>query len=169
MGKQIILTKVVRFVAIIIVTVVGFISTVATSKESSVETSQIECNIKDISITSKLVGTNSPSGDTITGKIEITCKGEDGNEGVSGVMIKGRALWQDIGEVGPSNSDGKISVNKSATLSDSDVGNKSVDITVKGYDNDGKEATKVVTIYIQISQSGAYNNGINLTARSAMA
>ncbi|MCK4823921.1 hypothetical protein KA005_49665 [bacterium] len=153
MGKQIILIKVVRFIVIIIVTAVGFISIIATSDEKPfVETSQIECNIKDISITSKLVGTNSSAGDTITGKIEIKCKSEDGSEGVSGVMIRGSgSYWYVIGDVGPSNSDGIISVNKPAKLSDSDVGTKSVDITLKGYDNDGKKATKVVTIYIQIN------------------
>jgi hypothetical protein len=151
MGKQIIFTKVVRLMAIIIVTVVGFISIVATSRTGSVETSQIECNIKDISITSELVVTKSSTGDTITGKIEITCKGEDGSKGISGVMIKERPYGRVIGEVGPSNSDGIISVNKPVTLYASIVDTMSVDITVKGYDNDGKKASKVVTIYIQIN------------------
>ena len=153
MSKQIILSKVVRFIAIIIVAAVGFISIVATSdKEKKYETSQIECNIKDISITSKIVGTNSSTGDTINGKIEIKRKSEDGSVGVSGVMIKGSGSYHYvIGDVGPSNSDGIILVNKPAKLSDSDVGTKSVDIAVKGYDDDGKKASKVVTIYIQIN------------------
>ena len=154
MSKQIILSKVVRFIAIIIVAAVGFISIVATSKakEKSVETSQIECNIKDISITSKIVGTNSSTGDTINGKIEIKRKSEDGSVGVSGVMIKGSGSYHYvIGEVGPSNSDGIILINKPAKLSGSDVGTKSVNITVKGYDDDGKKASKVVPIYIQIN------------------
>jgi hypothetical protein len=151
MGKQIIFTKVFRLIAIIIVTAVGFISIVATSGAWNLETSQIECNIKDISITSELTVTKSSTGDTITGKIEITCKGEDGSKGISGVMIKDNSFWDVIGEVGPSNSDGIIAVNKPVGLHASFEDTRSVDITVKGYNNDGKKASKVVTIEIQIN------------------
>ncbi len=148
MGKHVIFSKVVQFTAISLVTIVGFISIIATGG-SKVETSRIDCDIDKITITSTLVGTVSVSGDMITGNLTVNCDGS----GVEDVTIKGSAGWWNIVEVGPSDPNGVISVSRPAeALGNSDIGTtKSVDIIVNGYDASGNEASKVITINIPIS------------------
>ncbi len=147
MSNHIILSRIVRFTAISLVTVVGLISIIATGG-SKVETSRIDCDISKITITSTLVGTVSASGDRITGDLTIKCNGVP----LPGVKIKGSAGWWNIIEVGPSDPNGVISVAKPAeALGHSDIGHpKSVDIIVKGYDASGK-TSKVITINIPIT------------------
>ena len=147
MSKHIILSKVVRFTAISLVTVVGLISIIATG--SKVETSRIDCDISKITIDSTLVGTVSVSGDMITGDLTVKCDGV----AVPDVKIKGSAGWWNIVEVGPSDLNGVISVAKPAeALGNSDIGTtKSVAIIVNGYDASGNKASKVITINIPIN------------------
>lgn len=114
---------------------------------SKVETTRIDCELNDITITHDLVGTVSTI-DTVTGSITIKC---DGNA-VPDVTISGSAGWWNLVSVGPSNSDGVISVNKPAeSLGHDDIGtNKTVNIIINAYSG-GSESSRGFPITIPIS------------------
>jgi hypothetical protein len=114
---------------------------------NKVESSKIDCELDDISISHDLKGRVSSGGDTVLGTITIKCK----TDLVDGVTITGSAGWWAIGSVGPS-VNGVIDVRKAAeSLGHSDIGtSKTVDIIVNGKQG-GSEASRKFPIAIPIS------------------
>jgi hypothetical protein len=114
---------------------------------SKVETTQVDCQLADLTIEHDLVGTVSTI-DTVTGTITIKCDGAP----VKDVTISGSAGWWSIGSVGPSDSSGVISVSKPAeSLGHSDIGtSKKVDIIVNAFEG-SDEKSKIFPISIPIN------------------
>ncbi len=125
----------------------GFLFFLMIGCGSKVETTKIDCELDDISITHTLKGTVSSSGDTVIGTITIKCN----TDLVDGVTITGSAGWWAIGSVGPS-VNGVIDVRKPAeSLGHSDIGtSKTVEIIVNGKQG-GSDATRKFPISIPIS------------------
>ena len=114
---------------------------------NKVETTQIDCQLNDISIEHDLVGTVSTI-DIVTGSITIKCDGAP----VVGASISGSSGWWNLVSVGPSDSNGVISVSRPAeSIGHSDIGTlKQVVIVVHAFEGN-KEKSRNFSISIPIS------------------
>ena len=114
------------------------------SNTFNAETTRIDCEIGKISVVSTVVGTNSVSGDTLSGTITIKCD----QDLVDGVTITSSASW--LASVGPSVA-GVITIAQAASWDNDDIGTKTVKLTVKGKDASGNDAEKIINISVVIS------------------